>query len=611
MFLKVSVRHFFQIILFCLLLPSCGGGGGNNNATLPNDSAVATPVNPDTLRYVRHSLVQDSVNVTLPYWESPQSGSAGYPVLEPEIEPLDISKGKWRALFLVIGTESNDESFIREIRNVNLLSSHDIVIDGYPAHQYVYEGNPHQDIYKRVSIIDVEDDSELDGSMWIPDTFRFLHTTVEVGQKFYTLLYAADANYFTRYETVAYSLAETMRFGLLLPLQSSQISGHVATASSGNQTLFAYCELESGNTLSLKTVGLASGRIITPPVTLDTFPSGTSACSATSLTFDGAGYLLAYATRSGSGDTLYARFLNSQGEAVDQGKSLDAVNVFEDTSTLSNLKAVYTGERYFLTWLRHKASNGEAHSLEGLLLDNNYNTSDLQSYATDLVVTDDQESQRLEIAHSGDTIALVWNFPKAGDPSSSNTQLSLLNTDGQQFASAPIVVQSSSDAGLRDPAVAIIGSTVTVFWVERRTAIDGSGKYDDQILGRQYSLLGESLQSVPTKILGPKSEKGIRYEKYKLRAITYADTFYILWDSNRAVSDLYSFAVNMDLTLRSNSSLITNVSSGTQQLLVFHHDSESYVGWLPRISSNFLQLRPFSRDELTAGSWLITESAEP
>jgi hypothetical protein len=532
--------------------------------------------------------------------------------LEPKLEPFDVSEGKWRALFLVIGTDTIDESFIREIRNINQLSSKELVIDGYPAHQYVYEGTPHKEIYKVKSIIDIEDDSELDDAEWITDRFRFQQTTVEVGDKFYTLLYAADVNYFTRYEAVAYSLAETMRFGFFLPLQASHVSGPVVTASNGNQTLFAYCESDSSNTLLLKTARLTTGRTINSPVTVKSFPSEISECSAAALAFDGTGYLLAYAIRSNGHDTLHAHFLNNQGEAIDQGQSLDTVNVTEGPSTLGFLKALHTGQNYFLTWVRHQVSNGESYTLEGLLLDGNYNTSDLKSYATDLIVTENNQSQRLDVAHTGDTIALAWNFPEIESPSPTTTKLRLLGKDGQQLAEDPIVVRSTSDAELRDPTVTAQESTISVFWVERRTAIDDSSEhFDDQILGRQYSMLGESLQPTPTQIMGAKTETGIRREKYKLQVKPYADTFYILWDSNRVVSDLYHFAVNSDLTLRSDAKLLTTVSSGTHQLLGFHNNNESYAAWLPTISLNFLQIWPFSRDDLTSSSWVMTESLEP
>ncbi|MGJ8687312.1 MAG: hypothetical protein ACSHWQ_07525, partial [Spongiibacteraceae bacterium] len=393
--------------LSVLLLVNCGGGGGSTSENSSNTNKINStePVNINEVTYIEHGLVQNHVRVTLPYWEPtpPVQSNNNFHILKTEIEPDTSSTGDWRSFFLVIESDTLDDTFIREIRNVELLSSRELVIDGFPAYQYIYEAQAHLDVYKGEKI-GVQRDDVLDDTKWIPDSFRFLQTTVNVGDKFYTLLYAAEKDDFARYELVANHLSESMHFGLLLPLQSSLITSNISSKSIETQTLLSYCEKNESDfedQVSLKTLQLVSRHASLPPITVETFPERAPGCSVTGLAFDGATYLLTYTSQVDGINRLHARFLNIHGEPIDNGFVLETASITNGSNAFEHLKTIYDGERFFLAWTQRNQNSEDSvssRSLVGLFLDNNYTASEKIYFVTNLIGEDDEEYRRLDIA---------------------------------------------------------------------------------------------------------------------------------------------------------------------------------------------------------------------
>lgn len=610
---------YFSFTFFVLLLTACGGGGsgGDVGATPKPDS-----LDINALSYVRHSFVENSVKVPLPHWESIPSvefPSASDEPLELEIEPISLATGQWRTFFVVLNAESADQTFSNELRNKTILSSQYLVIDGFPAEQTVYEGNITFDIDDG----DGESLATPNQGGNVQDRFRFLQTTVDVNGDFYTLLYVAEVTDYVRYEEIAYHLAESMEFATRLPIQRSNAAGDLVSASTESQTLFAYCEINDKSGLpqmALNSVLLTSERVEQPETLIATFPLGSDSCSTTGLAYGDGHYLVVYASRTGQNETLVAQILDAQGRPQDEGTVLATADAVPSENTFDDLNLIYDGGRFFAAWTElalNGGSGAERRQLVGQFIDADYTASERMVIQGDLVPRYVTEYRRLALAVAEQSVGIAWSFASASAPSEQMTRLMVMDLNGNALNGSPITVRNHSGVELLDLDLAVIGSTYSLFWVERSHTPESQSQFDDRLLAQQFTDSGAFLNEFPVLVMGPLLNlQGLEYEKNRLEVNPWNDEFYFIWESsladdgNRYASKAYGVAVDSNLSSRSEPEVMEYASVGLFNLTLIHYQDISYMTWLPAISANHAQVWVYSRDAFSELSWLPTESYE-
>lgn len=601
---------------FVMLLLGCGGGGGGNG-----DGVGATPDSLDinALPYARHSFVENTVKIPLPLWESIPSDefpSVGDP-LELEIEPTSVAIGQWRSFFLALNAESADQAFSNELRNKTILSSQGLVIDGFPAVQTVYEGNITFDI-------DDGDGESLATSNQgdnVQDRFRFLQTTVDVNGDFYTLLYVAEVTDYVRYEKIAYHLAESMDFATRLPIQRFNAAGDLVSASTESQTLFAYCEINDASgspQMTLNSVLLTSERVEQPEILIATFPLGSDSCSTTGLAYGDGRYLVMYAAREGSSEALVAQILDAQGQPEGEGVVLATADAVPSENAFDDLNLIYDGGRFFAAWTElalNGGSGAERRQFVGQFIGADYTVSERMVIQGDLVPRYVTEHRRLALAVAEQSVGIAWSFASASTPSEQTTHLMVMDLSGNALNGSPVAVRNHGGVELLDLDLAAIGSTYSLFWVERSHTPESQSQFDDRLLAQQFTNSGDPLHEFPVLVMGPLLNiQGLEYEKDKLEVKPWNDEFYFIWESNladdgnRYVSKAYGVAANSTLSSRSEPEVMEYASGGLFNLTLIHYQDISYMTWLPAISANHAQVWVYARDVFSESPWLATES---
>lgn len=619
-----TINHVKSTLLtigFVTLLSGCGGGGGGGNGgggpgSTPNSLDI------DALNYVRHSFVENTVKVPLPQWEPLQSIEFPdeFAPLELEIEPIGIATGQWRSFFVVLAAESADHAFSNELRNKTVLSSRQIIINGFPADQTVYEG----------IIIFTNEDGDGE-SLATPnqggnvrDLFRFLQTTVNVNGEFYTLLYVAEVTDYVRYEEIAYHLADSMEFATRLPIRRKDAASDLVSASTDTNTVFAYCELDNSFAppqMSLNTLRLTSGRVEFPEVTITSFPHGINECSAIALAYGDEEYLLMYASRTGQNEVLVAQILDAQGQASDEGIVLATAAIAPSEHVFDDLNITYDGNRYFAAWTELQLNGGsgsERRQLVGQFIDENHIPLERIVFEEDLVPRYETHHRRLALAQTEQSIGLATSFSLASAPSEQTTRLHLIDRAGNPLPSSPVAVHNHNNLELLDLDLVAIGSTYTAFWVERNHTPNNNTLFDDRLVARQLTSAGQLLNEFPTLVMGPLLNiQGLEYERDKLEVKSINDEFYFIWESNladdgnRYTSRAYGMTAGASLDSRSEPEVMQYVSSGLHNLTLILHEERSYLTWLPEISSNHAPVWTYFRDSLLESPRVATESLIP